>query len=174
MAKAFTRNDGKTREWLRAGPPRPFLPVVHLTHLSCTRCGRLHEANVPHNVSSCCAKPLFARYDLAAAGRTLTREALRTRPKSLWRYREVLPVRREEDIVTLDHDLRRFQYTIVNNPIIKSHLGTVDVIPDGAKRCVVTYSTDLEPEVMALIIAGAAGAGLETLQRIFPSESGGA
>ena len=80
----------------------------------------------------------------------------------------------EEDIVTLDHDLRRFQYTIVNNPIIKSHLGTVDVIPDGAKRCVVTYSTDLEPEVMALIIAGAAGAGLETLQRIFPSESGGA
>ena len=83
-------------------------------------------------------------------------------------------LRFEEDIVTLDHDLRRFQYTIVNNPIIKSHLGTVDVIPDGAKRCVVTYSTDLEPEVMALIIAGAAGAGLETLQRIFPSESGGA
>lgn len=83
-------------------------------------------------------------------------------------------LRFEEDIVTLDHDLRRFQYTIVNNPIIKSHLGTVDVIPDGPKRCVVTYSTDLEPEVMALIIAGAAGAGLETLQRIFPGESGGA
>jgi len=74
---------------------------VHLTHLSCTRCGQRHDAALPHNVSSCCAKPLFARYDLAAAGRTLTREALLTRAKSLWRYREVLPVRRDEDIVTL-------------------------------------------------------------------------
>ena len=75
----------------------------------------------------------------------------------------------EEDIVTLDHDLRRFQYSIVNNPIVKSHLGTVDVIPDGPSRCVVVYSTDLDPEVMALMIAGAAGAGLERLQEIFGS-----
>jgi hypothetical protein len=78
-------------------------------------------------------------------------------------------LRFEEDIVTLDHDLRRFQYSIVNNPIVKSHLGTVDVIPDGPHRCVVVYSTDLEPEVMALMIAGAAGAGLERLQEIFGS-----
>lgn len=78
-------------------------------------------------------------------------------------------LRFEEDIVTLDHDLRRFQYSIVNNPIVKSHLGTVDVIPDGPSRCVVVYSTDLDPEVMALMIAGAAGAGLERLQEIFGS-----
>ena len=77
-------------------------------------------------------------------------------------------LRFEEDIVTLDHDLRRFQYSIVNNPIIKKHLGTVDVIPDGADRCVVVYSTDLDPEVMALIIAGGAGAGLDRLHDIFP------
>ncbi|MBU3718568.1 MAG: SRPBCC family protein [Actinobacteria bacterium] len=70
----------------------------------------------------------------------------------------------EEDIVTLDHDLRRFQYTIVNNAIVKSHLGTVDVIPDGDARCVVVYSTDADPEVMALMIAGAAGDGLERLK----------
>jgi len=52
---------------------------------------------------------------------------------------------------------------------VKSHLGTVDVIPDGPSRCVVVYSTDLDPEVMALMIAGAAGAGLERLQEIFGS-----
>jgi threonine synthase len=74
---------------------------VHLTHLTCTLCGKSHDAAVPQNVSSCCSKPLFAQYDLAAAGRTLTRESLRTRPKSLWRYREVLPVREEQHIVTL-------------------------------------------------------------------------
>ncbi|MBM3853687.1 MAG: threonine synthase [Verrucomicrobia bacterium] len=74
---------------------------MHLTHLSCTLCGKSHDAAVPQNVSSCCAKPLFAQYDLAAAARTMTKAALPSRAKSLWRYREVLPVRSEADIVTL-------------------------------------------------------------------------
>jgi len=80
-------------------------------------------------------------------------------------------LRFEEDIITLDHDLRRFQYSIVNNPIVKSHLGTVDVIPDGRDRCIVVYSTDLDPEVMGLMIAGAAGAGLDRLQEIFGDDA---
>ena len=80
-------------------------------------------------------------------------------------------LRFEEDIVTLDHDLRRFQYRIVNNPIIRHHLGTVDVIPDGPGRCVVVYSTDLDPEPMALIIGGAAGEGLEKLRNRFEGVS---
>ena len=81
-------------------------------------------------------------------------------------------LRFEEDIITLDHDLRRFQYSIVNNPIVKSHLGTVDVIADGRSRCIVVYSTDLDPEVMGLMIAGAAGAGLDRLQEIFGAGAG--
>ena len=76
-------------------------------------------------------------------------------------------LRFEEDIITLDHDLRRFQYSIVNNLIVKSHLGTVDVIPDGPNRCIVIYGTDIDPEPMGLIIIGAAGAGLEKLQELF-------
>ena len=73
----------------------------------------------------------------------------------------------EEDIVTLDHDLRRFQYSIVNNPLITSHRGTVDVIDDGRGGCLVMYSTDMEPEALALPIGGAAGAGLQTLKDMF-------
>lgn len=74
---------------------------MHLTHLACTLCGQAHDATLPQNVSACCAKPLFAHYDLAAAARTFTKDSLRTRAKSLWRYREVLPVRTDTDIVTL-------------------------------------------------------------------------
>jgi threonine synthase len=74
---------------------------MHLTHLTCSLCGSRHDATLPQNVSSCCAKPLFANYDLGTAARTFTKEALRTRTKSLWRYREVLPVKNETDIVTL-------------------------------------------------------------------------
>jgi threonine synthase len=74
---------------------------VYLTHLTCTACGKEHDAAVPQNVCTNCGKPLFAQYDLVAAARTLTKESLRTREKSLWRYREVLPVKHEQDIVTL-------------------------------------------------------------------------
>ena len=74
---------------------------MHLTHLTCTLCGQQHDASVPQNVSTCCSKPLFAHYDLKAAARTLTKDAIRSRQKSLWRYREVLPVRNDIDVVTL-------------------------------------------------------------------------
>jgi len=73
----------------------------------------------------------------------------------------------EEDIITLDQYLRRFQYKIVNNSLIKFHLGTVDVIPDGDNRCLVMYSTDMDPEVLALPIAGAASLGLEKIKQMF-------
>ncbi|MDB6115698.1 MAG: threonine synthase [Lacunisphaera sp.] len=78
---------------------------MHLTHLVCTACGKSHDASVPQNVCTACGKPLYPQYDLAAAARTLTKAALATRAKSLWRYREVLPVRRDADIVTLGEGL---------------------------------------------------------------------
>lgn len=74
---------------------------MHLIDLVCTACSKPHDAAVPQNVCTACGKPLFARYDLAAAGRTLTKAALASRVKSLWRYREVLPVNNDADIVTL-------------------------------------------------------------------------
>ncbi|MBL9199819.1 MAG: threonine synthase [Opitutaceae bacterium] len=74
---------------------------MHLIDLTCTACAKPHDAAAPQNVCTACGKPLFARYDLAAAGRTLTQAALAGRVKSLWRYREVLPVRDAANIVTL-------------------------------------------------------------------------
>jgi threonine synthase len=74
---------------------------MHFTHLACTLCGKVHDHQVPQNFSTCCSKPLFAHYDLAAAAKTMTKESLRSRVKSLWRYREVLPVADEANIVTL-------------------------------------------------------------------------
>ena len=81
-------------------------------------------------------------------------------------------LRFEEDIITLDHDLRRFQYAIVNNMIVTHHLATVDVIADGADRCIVIYATDIEPEPMGLVIIGAAGSGLKKLQSMFSPVNG--
>lgn len=72
----------------------------------------------------------------------------------------------EEDIVLLDHELRRFQYTIVNNPLVTGHLGTLDVIDDGHGHTLAVYSTTMKPDVLALVIGGAAGVGLKKAKTI--------
>ena len=74
---------------------------MYFTHLACTACGKQHDPKIPQNVCTACGKPLFAHYDLAAAGKVLTKDALRGRVTSMWRYREVLPVASDDNIVTL-------------------------------------------------------------------------
>ena len=65
---------------------------MFVTRLECSACGRQHESSRLQNLCLSCSKPLFAIVDLDRARRTLTRETLGTREKSLWRYREVLPL----------------------------------------------------------------------------------
>ncbi len=74
---------------------------MNVTHLECAACGRTYEARRLHNLCTECGRPLLVRYDLEAAARTLTRESLKGRRADLWRYAEVLPVEREENIVSL-------------------------------------------------------------------------
>ncbi len=62
-----------------------------LTHLECGYCGRRVDAGALANLCPACGKPLLARYDLAAAARTLTKQGL-AQGFTLWRYAEVLPV----------------------------------------------------------------------------------
>ena len=64
-----------------------------LTHLQCSRpeCATVFDLTVPRNLCSKCQGPLLARYDLATARRTLTRDALTARAASMWRYEEVMP-----------------------------------------------------------------------------------
>ncbi|HEV3111475.1 MAG TPA: threonine synthase [Candidatus Binataceae bacterium] len=71
-----------------------------LDHLQCTACGRRYSADDLHTVCPDCGKVLFARYDLDAA-KGLTPHVLDGRPWTMWRYGELMPVRREENIVTL-------------------------------------------------------------------------
>jgi len=74
---------------------------MNVTHLECAACGRRHEARRLHNLCTQCGKPLLVRYDLQQAATSLTKEALQEREPDLWRYREVLPVEREENVISL-------------------------------------------------------------------------
>lgn len=73
----------------------------YLTHLECTNCGATYAANELHTTCPACGKVLYPRYDLDAAARAMTKEALASRPFDLWRYREVLPVQDDGNVVSL-------------------------------------------------------------------------
>jgi threonine synthase len=74
---------------------------MHVKNLECSFCHREYEARRLHNVCTECGKPLLVRYDLKRIANFLTRQSLFARRSDLWRYREVLPVRREDNIVSL-------------------------------------------------------------------------
>ena len=74
---------------------------MFLTHLECSACKKQHDWRRLQNVCAACGKPLFAVVDLAGASRELTREKLATRERSLWRFRELLPLPKDADPVSL-------------------------------------------------------------------------
>jgi threonine synthase len=65
----------------------------YLTHLECGLCGERLEADKLWNLCPKCQKPLLARYDLEAARAAVGRASISGREPTLWRYRELLPVR---------------------------------------------------------------------------------
>jgi threonine synthase len=71
-----------------------------VTHLECSQTGEHYPADQVHNLSRA-GKPLLVRYDLAGVKKALSKSTIVQRPPDLWRYRELLPVRRPADIVTL-------------------------------------------------------------------------
>ena len=71
-----------------------------VTHLECGLTGERYPADTLQTLSKA-GRPLLVRYDLDGVRATLPRGSLAARPQSLWRYRELLPVRRPENVVSL-------------------------------------------------------------------------
>ncbi len=69
------------------------VPQSTLQSLECSECGQLFEADAVQTFCAKCQAPLFARYSLDAARASFTRESLSARPRGLWRWGELLPVR---------------------------------------------------------------------------------
>ncbi|MEE8500238.1 MAG: threonine synthase, partial [Kiloniellales bacterium] len=72
-----------------------------VSHLECSKTGQHYEADRVHGLSEA-GRPLLVRYDLDGLGRAIDKETLAARrPGGFWRYREFLPVRRGENVVSL-------------------------------------------------------------------------
>jgi len=73
------------------------MPYSALSHLDCPRCGTRHDADRVQGTCSC-GSALLARYDLS---RVASPREIAGRPADLWRYHELLPVRRAGRVVSL-------------------------------------------------------------------------
>ena len=76
---------------------------MFLAHLECTACGLRHDWNRLQNLCTTCGKPLFAIVDLTTVAKLdgFKPSSLGAREKSLWRYRELLPVPKDAEPISL-------------------------------------------------------------------------
>jgi threonine synthase len=72
-------------------------PSPYFSNLKCRECGKLYPKEAIH-VCDFDFGPLEAAYDYAAIGKVLTREVIESRPQSMWRYRELLPIDSEPTV----------------------------------------------------------------------------
>ncbi|MBD3206580.1 threonine synthase [Candidatus Bathyarchaeota archaeon] len=75
--------------------------MSYYSHLECSSCGELHDADKIQTVCEKCGKPLFSRYNLEEVKEAVTRRELVARESTMWRYTELLPVKHRKNIVNL-------------------------------------------------------------------------
>jgi threonine synthase len=136
------------------------------THLECSRC---HEDFPVDQIQQVCKSdggPLLVRYDLRRVRDSVNREALRKRPETLWRYRELLPHEKPEDVVTLGEA----NTPLLETPSLGEKLGMPrlrvkdeGLLPTGTFKARgaavgVTRAAELGVKTLALPTAGNAGA----------------
>lgn len=75
--------------------------MSHVTHLECAACSAHYEPGLLRNLCEKCGKPLLVRYDLARCAAAIDRLALDKGRTGMWRYRQLLPVSDDANIVSL-------------------------------------------------------------------------
>ncbi len=142
---------------------------MHIKYLECSRCHKTYDSEKPMNLCEC-GGPLLVRYDLEKVKKTFVKESLNFRNPDLWRYRELLPLRKEENIVSLGEGM---------TPLVKlDRLGTEfglsnlyvkdeGIIPTGTFKARgaavgVSRAKELGINVIAMPTAGNAGGAWST------------
>jgi len=145
---------------------------TYVTHLECSLTGKRYEADVLQGLSEA-GRPLLVRYNLEALGDALSMEDVRVRPADFWRFREFLPVRKAENIVSLGEITTPLQWL----PRVGARLGGGPVVvkdegrlPTGSFKArglalAVSMAKELGLTRLAIPTNGNAGAALAAYGR---------
>lgn len=136
------------------------------THLECSRCQEDFPVDQIQQVCKSDGGPLLVRYDLRRVRDSVTREALRDRPETLWRYRELLPHDDPAHAVSLGET----NTPLLETPSLGEEIGIPQLrvkdeglLPTGTFKARgaavgVTRAAELGVKTLALPTAGNAGA----------------
>jgi threonine synthase len=137
-----------------------------VTHLESAIDGTQLPARTIQTVHA--GRPLWVRYDLEAVAKAVSREDLARRAPSLWRYRELLPVEEEANVVTLGEGMS----PLLDCPRLAAALGIERLLvkdesqlPTGSFKArgmavAVSMAKELGIERVAVPTAGNAGGAL--------------
>jgi threonine synthase len=128
--------------------------------LACSRCDATFAIRELMNLCPNDAAPLLVRYDIAKSPGL--REEIRTRPATMWRYRELLPVDDASEIVTLGEGITPLlQSTHFDNVWIKDESkNPTRSFKSRGMAAAVTMAKHLSARSLAAPTAGNAGAAL--------------
>ncbi len=136
-----------------------------ITNLYCPKCGQVYDYKVKQQLCTC-GSPLLVKYDLESAKKVLRKDIIATREANLWRYKEILPVLDDENIVTLGEGLTPLlplknagKLSNIENLYIKDE----GIIPSGTFKARgaavgVSKAKELGVETLAMPTNGNAGA----------------
>ncbi|MDR1614806.1 MAG: threonine synthase, partial [Campylobacteraceae bacterium] len=74
---------------------------MYVTHLECPKCKSSFSHKKLAQLCEKCSSPLLVKYDIKKIKSLFRKEKLAARPYNLWRYKELLPIERAENIVSL-------------------------------------------------------------------------
>ncbi len=137
---------------------------MNVTQLHCSFCERTYPPRRIHNLCQC-GKPLLVSYDLERASTQISRGDLLKRQNNLWRYRELLPVEDERNILSLGEGFTPLlSASRLGQQMGLPHLYIKDesVNPTGsfkARGMAVAVSMAKELNVTALAVPSAGNAG---------------
>ena len=155
MTDAEVTTEGSSRL-----PITPQDRPTFVTHLECSKTGKEYPADQPYGLSEAGA-PLVVRYDLEAVAATVAPADLSDRAADMWRYRELLPVRRSENIVSLGESI---------TPLIELGEGANVLVKDESR--LPTYS--FKARGMAIAVSRAKELGLTRLAMATNGNAGAA
>jgi threonine synthase len=135
------------------------------THLECSRCGENFALEQVAQVCKNDGGPLLVRYDLTRARSELKRDALASRPPTMWRYRELLPIATADavslgEVMTPLDDAPKLGHAL---GIPRLRIKDEGLLPTGTFKARgaavgVTRAIELGVRTLALPTAGNAGA----------------
>jgi threonine synthase len=142
--------------------------ISYLKNLTCSQCGRAFDADKVQTYCPNCQAALVAIYDLERARQHVDRDEINRRPKGMWRWGELLPVRLAENVITLgegDAPLLRVDHVGSQMGLNNLYVKDESVNPTGSFKArglsaAVSKAKELGVEKVIIPTAGNAGSAM--------------